>query len=241
MTATEQLAVGSNDLVGFAVPNGRSVVIKPAHRSNYSTMQSNPYGAAKRQQVAICYHTPEEPVDNNEVTPAWFQDPRANASTGYYADSDGDIYQMVADADYAWAQGVRFEGDRANAVTPVPGWFDRAEMVSYNTCMISIEIEGYAADHERTFHRGTAQWDTVVAWSAFVCKKYGIPVDRDHHVAHSRLCTWKTDPNWLEATWSQLLADIARTAHPVRIDVPADLAGRVSRLEAWADSFRKVD
>ena len=90
MTTTPLAA--APDLVAMSgLPPGARTIWRPAHPSNYYPAASRPYSGAERRFVAICYHTPEEPWDDNEVTPAWFEDPRANASTNYYADSDGDL------------------------------------------------------------------------------------------------------------------------------------------------------
>ncbi len=207
------------DLVGISgLPEGARVIWRPAHRSNYYTAASRPYSGARRRVVALCYHTPEEPWDDNEVTPAWFEDPRANASTNYYADSDGDLYQMVRDDDFAWAQGVRSK----DLILPRPSWW-RDEFVSYNTCMLSIEIEGYAREIGETFTVGSRQFETVAAWSAFVCRKYGIPIDRAHHVGHSELTRQKSDPG-RDFPWVALLAR-------VRELVEGDVVARLDRLE----------
>ena len=108
-----------------------------------------------------------------ETTPDWFQRPEANASTGYYADSDGDLWQMVRDRDFAWAQGTR-TSVRPNTRLPRPTWW-RDEYVSYNTCMLSIEIEGYAREIADTFVPGSRQFEAVAAWAAFQCAKYRDP------------------------------------------------------------------
>ena len=196
-TPTLRAAPDLDGLTGL--PSGARTIWRPAHASNYYAAAARPYGGAERRFVAICYHTPEEPWDDNEVTPAWFENPRANASTNYYADSDGDLYQMVRDRDFAWAQGVR----RAELVLPRPCWW-RDEYVSYNTCMISIEIEGYAREIGKTFLPGSRQFETVAAWSAYLCGKYGIPIDRSHHVGHSELSRQKSDPG-RDFPWDALL------------------------------------
>ncbi len=188
------------DLVGLrGLPTGARTIWRPAHPSNYSPAASRPYSGAARRIVAVCYHTPEEDWDDHEVTPAWFTDPKANASTHYYADSDGDLYQMVRDADMAWAQGVRSR----DAILPRPAWW-KSEYISYNTCMLSIEIEGRAAMIGQTFTPGSRQFEAVAAWSAFVCRKYGVPIDREHHVGHSELTRQKSDPGQ-DFPWSALL------------------------------------
>lgn len=207
------------DLAGISgLPDGARTIWQPAHRSNFYTAASRPYSGAARRFVAICYHTPEEPWDDNEVTPAWFEDPRANASTNYYADSDGDLYQMVRDEDFAWAQGVR----RKDLILPRPAWW-RDEFVSYNACMLSIEIEGYAREIGETFTVGGRQFETVAAWSAFVCRKYGIPIDRTHHVGHSELTRQKSDPG-RDFPWVALLERVRELAS-------GDVEARLSRIE----------
>lgn len=200
------------DLEGLVgLPEGARTIWAPAHRSNYYGAADRPYGGAQRRQIAICYHTPEEQPDDIETTPAWFQDPAANASTGYYADSDGDLYQMVRDADFDWAQGTRTRR-RPNTRFPRPAWW-RAELVSYNTCMLSIEIEGRARGIGRSFTPGSRQFRAVAAWSAFQCRKYGIPLDREHHLGHSELCTTKGDPG-SAFPWEALLAAIGERLAP---------------------------
>ena len=211
------------DLVGIrGLPEGARVIWRPAHRSNYYSAGLRPYSGAARRFAAICYHTPEEPWDDNEVTPAWFADPRANASTHYYADSDGDLYQMVRDEDFAWAQGVRSK----DLILPRPSWW-RDEFVSYNACMLSIEIEGYAREIVLV---GSRQFETVAAWSAFVCGKYGIPIDRRHHVGHSELSRQKSDPG-REFPWEALL-DRVRALSVGGEDRLASIERRVSALES---------
>ena len=216
ITPTLRAAPDLDGLTGL--PPGARTIWRPADPSNYHSAASHPYGGAERRFVAICYHTPEEPWDDNEVTPAWFEDPRANASTNYYADSDGDLYQMVRDQDFAWAQGVR----RQERIEPRPAWW-RDEYVSYNTCMISIEIEGYARKIGETFLPGSRHFETVAAWSAYICGKYGIPIDRTHLVGHSDLTRQKSDPG-RDFPWEALL-------NRVRELSSADLESRIRRLE----------
>lgn len=215
------------DLAGIAgLPDGARTIWRPAHRTNYYAAASRPYSGAQRRFVAICYHTPEEPWDDNEVTPAWFEDPRANASTNYYADSDGDLYQMVRDEDFAWAQGVRSK----DLILPRPAWW-RDEYISYNACMLSIEIEGYAREIGETFKPGSRQFETVAAWSAFICAKYGIPIDRRHHVGHSELTRQKSDPG-RDFPWDALLSRIADLSSR---DIDSRLQAIERRLSALED------
>ena len=215
------------DLVGIdGLPSGAQTIWRPAHATNFYAAASRPYSGATRRYVAICYHTPEEPWDDHEVTPAWFEDPRANASTNYYADSDGDLYQMVRDEDFAWAQGVR----RADLVLPRPSWW-RDEFVSYNACMLSIEIEGFARNIGETFTPHSRQFESVAVWSAFVCRKYEIPIDRVHHVGHSELTRQKSDPG-RDFPWKPLLERVGQLTSLGTESRLAALERRVALLES---------
>ena len=232
MTNTATSPSSAPDLVGLSeiggLPAGARTIWRPCHESNYFPARRRPYSGAERRFVAICYHTPEEPWDDNEVTPAWFADPRANASTNYYADSDGDLYQMVRDHDFAWAQGVR----SPDLILPRPVWW-RDEYVSYNTCMLSIEIEGYAHSIGETFRPGSRQFESVAVWSAFVCRKYGIPIDRRYHVGHSELTRQRSDPG-ADFPWRALLSRVRELSKPSASDVESrlrELERRIAALE----------
>ena len=133
---------------------------------------------------------------------------------------------MVRDRDFAWAQGVR----RNDLVLPRPTWW-RDEYVSYNACMLSIEIEGYAREIGETFVPGSRQFETVAAWSAYVCKKYGIPIDRRYHVGHSELTRQKSDPG-SDFPWEALLNRVRELSSGDPEARLAQLERRVTRLES---------
>ena len=166
-------------------------LVAPHHVRKVAAFGGN-LGGYGRPNVprALVLHTPEEDADDIEVTPRWFRDPRARASTHYYADSDGDLYQVVADADCAWAQGTHvgnrhWKGERG----ALPPW---NEGVTNNCRALSIEIEGRAATIGETLSE--AQRRTVVRWLAYKSGQYDIPLDRTHVVGHEELATDKRDP-----------------------------------------------
>ena len=119
-------------------------------------------------------------------------------------------------------------------ILPRPVWW-RDEFISYNTCLLSIEIEGYAKDIGDTFTPASRQFDTVAAWSAYVCAKYGIPLQRSHHVGHSELTTQKGDPG-NDFPWEQLLARVREIS---TIGAQDTLEQRVAGLEEWAERFHR--
>jgi N-acetyl-anhydromuramyl-L-alanine amidase AmpD len=181
-----------------------SDLVAPAQVIRYAAFEGNLGGYGRSNEPkALVLHTPEEDADNNEITPRWFADPRAKASTHYYADDDGDLYQMVADRDCAWAQGTKAQTRHwkgATHINPPWGWG-----VSNNCRALSIEIEGRAASFEWT----PEQRRTVLLWIVNRAAAYDIPLDRDHIVGHEELATNKRDPGIAYGTFDidELVAD----------------------------------
>ena len=100
---------------------------------------------------------------------SWFQNPTSKVSAHYVVDHDGGIVQMVRDQDVAWHAGVR----------------------EYNDHGIGIEHEGYASKDLWT----PEQMRASARLARWLCKRYGIPVDREHLRAHSEIAPGrKRDP-----------------------------------------------
>jgi N-acetyl-anhydromuramyl-L-alanine amidase AmpD len=90
----------------------------------------------------------------------WFNDSRAGVSAHYTVrSSDGKIGQSVQEKDIAYHAG----------------WWD------YNRTSVGIEHEGYVSN---------ASWFTDAMYrssarlTAYLCKKYKIPIDRQHIIGH---------------------------------------------------------
>ena len=91
---------------------------------------------------------------------SWFQDSRAQASAHYTVrSSDGSIGQSVREKDIAWHAG---------------NW-------PYNQTSIGIEHEGYVSDPKWFTD---AMYRSSAKLSAYLAKKYGIPIDRSHIIGH---------------------------------------------------------
>lgn len=173
-----------------------TVIQAPAHPSNYGG-----YGR-KNQPRALVFHTPEEAADNNEVTPVWFQNPAAQASTQAYADNDGDLYEMVPDDEPAWACGTDASTRHwYGQWGVVPPWGEAG--VSNNCFTLNIEVEGYAA----TLDMPEPQYQTVLRWAREKCARYHIPIDRAHLVGHGDLASNRVDPG-PNFPWERLLRDL---------------------------------
>ncbi|KKL97569.1 hypothetical protein LCGC14_1833170 [marine sediment metagenome] len=180
-------------------PDYPKATVIPAYTGNYG------YQGMWNQPKAIVLHTPEEPADNWESTPYWFQNPNAHVSTHYYLDNDGDVIQMVPEVQGAYAQGVRSHQRMWKGIAnQLPPW---AEDSNLNLWAISIEMEGYAATIHRTMPRGGVQWLSLLAWIQYVTSKYDIPIDRDHIVGHDEIASHKRDPG-ITFNWEGLIEDL---------------------------------
>lgn len=113
---------------------------------------------------------------------SWFKNPDSKVSAHYVVGFTGEVVQMVKEADIAWHAG---------------DW-------KMNTESIGIEHEGYAAKDLWT----SEQYEASATLVAYLCKKYNIPVDRKHLLAHSEVTPGrKTDPG-PHFDWDRFLAMI---------------------------------
>lgn len=166
------------------------VIVVPAHATNFGYSTRN-------IPRALVFHTPEEDVDDIEFTPYYFardlSDEGRQASTNYYGDSDGDLFQMVPDREGAYGNGVPWARRHWKGEAGLmPPWNSGGG--NYNLRTLSIEIEGRARAMHKTFRVDGEQWQTVVKWAAFKCRQYNIPINRARLVGHEELDTWKRDP-----------------------------------------------
>lgn len=228
------------DYQDFQIPNGRNGLWVPADRTNFSNLAQAKklWGINQRFHIGAVLHTTEDRADDDEVTPSWFQDPAADVSMEAYADSDGDLYQMVRESDCAWGHGVRWgKNDRK----PHPVIFDLDTMKSYNACLDGIEIEGKAATIATTFIIGGRQYELVAAWLAYKSAKWGWPLDDEHVLTHRQLNTRKTDPGD-GFPYAQLL-DRARAiqaagSHQLPLK-DADLKEQIQRMSDQLESLKR--
>ena len=175
-------------------PDIPGIQVVPAHPTNVLREVNVPR--------ALVIHTPEEPADDYESTPIWFQRPNIGGSTHYYADNDGDYIQCVPDRFGAIANGLKGK--------PRPVWALLVPEPSLNYQTLSIEVEGYAAAMPRTCPPGSRQWLSVRNWIISRGLVYGIKIDRVHIVGHYELATDRSDPGTLKL--DQLVTEAAEFA-----------------------------
>lgn len=199
-------------------PDIPGLLVIPAHPSNLmrdrNTGEIKPINGPR----VIVLHTPEEPVDDVESTPAYFSQPNRSASTHYYADSDGDLIQMVPEKYGAIANGVKGR--------PYP--IGTMSTMNLNYQSVSIEIEGYAAGMHRTCPPGSRQWGTVRSWIISCGLRHNIPITRARVIGHYEVASDRTDPGTLKI--DQLVQEAAQYAQ-ILLAAP-EQARRVEALYA---------
>lgn len=149
----------------------------------------------------------------------WFRDPRAQASAHYTVGRGGAVGQSVNEADIAWHAG----------------WWD------YNKKSIGIEHEGYVSNPGYWFT--DAMYRSSAKLSAYLCKKYRIPVDRAHIIGHNQVpgCSGAgggvgchTDPGsgW---NWDKYMGYVRSYAGGNTVQVVDNTtAGRFSAGSGWS-------
>lgn len=169
-TAAEKVAPERGKLAKAEAPGAGTksedyppAIWNPADSSNYNTGRD-----AAISQVVV--HVTQGAYAG---TISWFQNPESNVSAHYVVrSSDGEITQMVRDADTAW------------------------HARSGNASGIGIEHEGYVDDPSWFTD---AMYRASGALTKHLCDKHGIPKDRQHIVGHNEVPgNDHTDPgpNW---------------------------------------------
>ncbi|MFJ4717199.1 N-acetylmuramoyl-L-alanine amidase [Streptomyces sp. NPDC088785] len=116
-----------------------------------------------------------------------FKDPWHGASAHYVVRKDGHIAQMIRELDVAFHAGNK----------------------DYNQRSIGIEHEGFV-DRPQDFT--AAMYAASAKLTAGICRRYGIPVDREHIIGHAEVPgTDHTDPgpHW---DWDRYMR-LVRAAH----------------------------
>ena len=144
-------------------------VWSPAYSGNYTNASR---GAAQINYVVI--HTTQ---GSYAGAISWFKNSSSNVSSHYVIrSSDGQVTQMVDDADIAWHDGC------------------------FNTNSIGIEHEGFVADPGKWYTE--AMYKSSAKLTRWLCDQYGVPKDRKHIMGHGETpdCSDHTDPgsgwNW---------------------------------------------
>ncbi|MBC7274207.1 MAG: N-acetylmuramoyl-L-alanine amidase [Streptomyces sp.] len=138
---------------------------QPAHRSNYTLAKGT--GTRRRPDLVIIHVTQATYTSTLGI----FQNSRKDVSAHYVVRSgDGHVAQCVRESDIAWHAG---------------NW-------DYNTRSIGIEHEGWV---DRPAFFTDSLYEASARLTAGICKRYGIPRDREHIIGHHQVPgTDHTDP-----------------------------------------------
>jgi N-acetylmuramoyl-L-alanine amidase len=160
---------------------------------------------------AIVLHTLERKDDGYESVPHFFSLPGTPAGTHYYLDYDGDVYQMLPEAECPYANGNRGGVNRTwkGALDQWPPWATVG--VTLNAQTVSITIEGSAATIGRSWN--DRQHSALLALIRNIAFRYAIPLDRDHVLGHSELASDHVDPGET-FPWDRLIADLKPKLSP---------------------------
>lgn len=165
----------------------RRLIVHPAHPTNYYGPTS---GRGLCKPIAMVFHEPQEPADNYESTPVYFSSPNRDASTRFYTDNDGDLYQLVPIQYGAIANGLdRRPMPRFNDGGPEFGAF------SLNLQTDNNEVEGYTHNIAQTFTQ--AQWDACVDWCVLGLIMYELPRNVGRFLSHKQLSVDRSDGEWI--------------------------------------------
>lgn len=146
--------------LGVGFPGG---IWSPAYGGNYQNASRGP-----NEINYVVIHTVQ---GSYAGAISWFKNPSAGVSAHYVVrSSDGEITQMVDDADIAYHDAC------------------------FNSNSIGIEHEGYV-DAPATWYT-PAMYQASAKLTAWLCDKYGIPKDHSHVMGHGETpdCSTHTDP-----------------------------------------------
>ncbi|MBQ1088577.1 N-acetylmuramoyl-L-alanine amidase [Streptomyces sp. B93] len=138
---------------------------QPAHRSNYTLAKGT--GTRRRPDLVIIHVTQATYTSTLGI----FQNSSKDVSAHYVVRSgDGHVAQCVRESDIAWHAG---------------NW-------DYNTRSIGIEHEGWV---DQPAYFTDTLYEASARLTAGICKRYGIPRDREHIIGHHQVPgTDHTDP-----------------------------------------------
>ncbi|MBI4617360.1 MAG: N-acetylmuramoyl-L-alanine amidase [Planctomycetes bacterium] len=148
----------------------------------------------------------------------WFQNPKSKVSAHFVVSFDGRIAQTVREEDVAWHAGVRL----------------------YNDEGIGIEHEGYAAKDGWT----AREYEASARLARYLCRRYGIPVDRTHLLAHSEIAPGRKEDPGPHFDWDRYLALIRsgdETQPPARAGTPPEQKSRLAEVLERARRYEEND
>ncbi len=141
---------------------------------------------------------------------SWLRNPESNASANYLNMETGEVKQLVnpenGQQGAAWANG---DVQNPNMANPSIAAYYRAGINPNRRC-VSIENAGQSSYGKGGSLTG-AQIAALVNLTAWLCKRFGIPPDREHIVPHAWIndVTRHNCPGFSEVEWAKWIGMIA--------------------------------
>jgi N-acetyl-anhydromuramyl-L-alanine amidase AmpD len=184
-------------------------------RSRWYGAHSNNYSNASRGRSQISRVVVHVTQGSWSSAINWFRDGRAGVSAHYTVRSnDGFIGQSVQENDIGYHAG---------------NW-------TYNKTSIGIEHEGYVSQPK--WFTG-AMYRSSARLTAYLCRKYRIPIDRQHIVGHNQVPgATHTDPGryWDWAKYMRLVRSYADSNTRAYQQVVDNASRRFRASRAWGTS-----
>ena len=108
----------------------------------------------------------------------WLCDPKSGVSAHYVVEKNGDVFQLVGDADTSWAQGIIVN-------PPTAKIYKDMSSVNPNKYMLSIECVSAGEPLE------AAQRASLIELINILCNKHSIPRTRYNIIGHYELSSAK--------------------------------------------------
>ncbi len=117
-------------------------------------------------------------------TDSWFKNPASKVSAHYGIGLNGEVHQYVAEINTAWHAG------RVNA----PSWqlikhASNGQFINPNFYTVGIEHEGNESSNWTD-----AMYNSSSEMVRTICKRWNIPIDRNHVIGHHEIYSLKTCP-----------------------------------------------
>ncbi|MFN8027177.1 MAG: glycosyltransferase [Acidimicrobiia bacterium] len=198
-------------------------------------------GRRGRSPRAVVVHTTDGTFRGAK---AWFEDPASGVSAHYLVSLGGEVVQFVDEEDTAWHAGME----------PAPGIPVLGDDPP-NLCTIGVEFADERRPHD--IERPDEQYEAGALLLAGIARRWGIPLDTDHVIAHRRINPQKTCPANLDVDeLVELAAVFAEVeAHDAPHDAPRprlvvmvparnaanDLPRFLASVERFADAVVALD
>lgn len=153
-------------------------------------------GRKSYRPEAIVIHIMEGSLSG---TDDWFTNIKSNVSAHYGIGKEGSVHRYVQEEDTAWHAG-RIHAPTCTLLKPKGNQY-----VNPNYYTIGIEHEGF----------GNSEWTDAMYLSSSslirdICKRWNIPIDRQHIIGHHEIYSLKTCPG-SKVSLAKLIAMAANT------------------------------